>query len=176
MACSATFSKGKVYMRWTLEELSYRVLPRVDPGRALADVEWRTLSRVAEAMHQSMSERPSAEEVADNVERFLSIGRWKRAFRVRALLTLIEWLPLTTHRKSFSSLSVEQRRELIAKRFVAGEHVWAVCAKVRLLVVMGTFGDARARAATGYIPVAERTRFREPKTRAGTRLQISAAP
>ena len=163
-------------MPWTLEELSYRVLPRVDPGRALADVEWRTLARVAEAMFETIPERPSAEDIADNVERFLSIGRSKRAFRVRALLTLIEWLPLTTHHRTFSSLSVEQRRELIAKRFIAGEHLWGVCAKVRLLVVMGTFGDARSRAATGYIPVAERARFREPGPRNGVRLHVSAAP
>jgi hypothetical protein len=169
-------------MAWTLEELSYRVLPRVEPGRALADVEWRTLVRVAEAMLDHLPERPTAEQVADNVERFLSIGRSRRAFRVRALLTLVEWLPVTTHRRSFSSLTVEQRCELMTRRFIAGEHLWGVCGKVRLLVVMGTFGDARTRASTGYIPVPERARFRsdgrspESGPRERTRLQVSAAP
>ena len=38
---------------------------------------------------------------------------------------------------------------------------WGLCAKVKLLVLAGAYGDARAHAYLGVLPVPQRPRFRE---------------
>lgn len=144
----------------TLEELSYRVLPRVAPGRALADREWTTLVKAAEVLLEGSPLTISGEEAADGVERFLINGRSRRAWRCRALLTLIELGPLPTHRRTFSRLSRAERRRLVEERYVAGTGLWALCAKVRYLVLMGAYGHPDAVAATGFVPLEERPRFK----------------
>lgn len=147
-------------MAVTLEDLSYRVLPRVRPGRALADSEWATLMRAAETLNEGSPTAVSPARVADNVERFLVAGRSRRAFRVRVLLTLLDCLPLVLYGRRFRELSLPARRRLVEERFIGGKHVWGLCAKVRLLVLVGTYGDKAAHPATGFVPIPLRARNR----------------
>lgn len=141
---------------FTLDQLAYRVLPQVAPGRAIADREWRTLRLVAEAILIDLPFEMEANRVADNVERFLCEGRSRRAWRCRVLLTLLELMPLTTHGKQFSSLDVRTRRRLFEDRIVDGEGLWALCAKVRYLVLMGAYGDESVPSSLGVRTYSER--------------------
>jgi len=137
-------------MSWlTLDELAYRVLPQVAPSRALADSEWRTLRAAAETLLESLPFEIAPEQVADNVERFLCTNRSKPAWRSRALLTLLEWLPLGMHGRSFSRLTAGERRELFESRIVGERGLWSVCAKIRYLVLMGAYGDDCVPAKPG---------------------------
>lgn len=147
-------------MAWTLEELSYRVLPRVAAGKALASSEWRTLRAAAETLLSGCPVPVTPERAADNVERFLIAGRSRRAFRVRALLTVIEFATVPEYGGRFSQLSPGVRRRVVEDRFMGGKHVWGLCAKVRLLVMMGAYGDEAAHRAVGAVPVAERASIR----------------
>jgi hypothetical protein len=140
--------------------IAQRLLPGVEPGRALATAEWLVLTKVAEVLLEGGSSDASPEQVASNVERFLVEGRSRRAWRCRVLLHLIEWSPLPTHGRRFSELLPGERRRLVEERFVEGSHVYRLCAKVRYLVLMGAYGDERSAPATGYVPLAERARFR----------------
>jgi hypothetical protein len=142
----------------TLQSLLLRVLPLPSPGRALADAEWRSLVRIAEALVPDAGEVPP-EEIADNVEAFLLRGRSRRAWRVRALLQLVEWSPVTLGRKPLSQLTLSERRRLVEERYMDGQGLWGLCAKVRYLVLMGTYGDRRLHAPTSYVPVSKRRRF-----------------
>jgi hypothetical protein len=142
----------------TLQSLLLRVLPLPSPGRALADAEWRSLVRIAEALVADTGEVPP-EDIADNVEAFLLRGRSKRAWRVRALLQVVEWSPLTLGRKPLSQLTLSERRRLVEERYMEGRGLWGLCAKVRYLVLMGTYGDRRLHAPTSYVPVSKRRRF-----------------
>lgn len=146
-------------MWFSLEEVAYRVLPRVRTGRALAPSEWLTLVHCAEVLVDQAPHGITAEEVADNVERFLIAGQSRRAWRVRVLLTCIELLPIATHRRPFRWLTKAERRDVVERQWIAGGHVGRLCAKVKNLVVLGAYGDARAAARTGYVPVARRKRF-----------------
>lgn len=146
-------------IKLNLEEVAYRVLPRVEAGRALADVEWLTLVNVADVLKVGAPVNIESETVANNVEDFLIAGRSRRTWRVRVLLTLINGITLATHHRPFNALSLRERRELIESNFMHGRHVWGLCAKVRYLVTMGVYGDPRAVEATGYVPVEERRRF-----------------
>jgi hypothetical protein len=145
-------------MTWfSLDQVAYRVLPQVAPGRALASSEWRTLRAAAEVLLEGLPLEISSQEVADNVERFLCNGRSKRAWRCRVLLTLLELIPLHTHARVFSALTPEQRKALFEARMIGARGLWSVCAKVRYLVIMGAYGDERAHAQLGvWVPGPER--------------------
>jgi hypothetical protein len=152
---------------FTLDELAYRVLPQVAPGRAIADREWRTLRCVAEAILIDLPFEMETTRVADNVERFLCEGRSKRAWRCRVLLTLLELLPLGSHGKPFSSLDLRTRRRLFEDRIVDGEGLWGLCAKVRYLVLMGAYGDESVPSRLGVRTHTER-RPLSPARRSGS--------
>jgi len=141
-------------MTWlSLDEVAYRVLPQVAPGRALASSEWRTLRAAAEVLLEASPLDITCTEVADNVERFLCTGRSKRAWRCRVLLTLLELITLHTHARRFSALSQAERKALFAERVIGARGLWGVCAKVRYLVLMGAYGDERVHAQLGvWIP------------------------
>jgi hypothetical protein len=145
-------------MTWlSLDQVAYRVLPQVKPGRALADSEWRTLRAAAEALLVGLPFSITSGEVANNVEQFLCTGRSKRAWRCRVLLTLLELAPFATHRRPFCSLSVPERRGLFEQHVIGARGLWGICAKVRYLVIMGAYGDERVHAQLGiWVPGAKR--------------------
>jgi len=147
----------------TLDELAYRVLPQVAPGRALADREWRTLSQVAETILEDLPFSIDAARVADNVERFLCEGRSQRAWRCRVLLTLLETMPFLTHGRGFSALDLHERRRLFEARIVDGRGLWGLCAKVRYLVLMGAYGDECVPSSLGVLLPGERRPLRRTR-------------
>ncbi len=149
-------------MWFTLEDVAYRVLPRVAAGRALARAEWLTLVRCAEVLLDKAPHGITAEEIADNVERFLVAGRSQRAWRVRVLLTCIEVIPVATYGRPFRWLTKAERRAVVEQQWIPGKRLGRLCAKVKNLVVLGAYGDPRAAARTGYLPVAARRRFLQP--------------
>jgi hypothetical protein len=144
-----------------LQSILLRALPLPPAGRALAESEYRTLVAITEVLIPGPTREIPPEEVADNVEAFLVRGRSRRAWRIRALLHLIEWLPVVVHGKPLSHLALDVRRELVEKRYVDGSGLWAICAKVRYLVLLGAYGDARMHVATGFVPVSKRRRFQQ---------------
>jgi hypothetical protein len=140
------------------QSLLLRLLPLPAPGRAFAETEWRTLTRVAEALVPDTEEIRSR-DIADNVEKFLIRGRSRTAWRVRALMHLIEWSPLMVGKKPLSRMSLPERRRLVARYYVDGRGLWGLCAKTRYLVLIGVYGDGRLHAPTSYVPVSRRRRF-----------------
>lgn len=150
-------------MRITLEGVVRRLLPVVPVGRALAHREWRTLANVADVLLEGAPHGISAEQTADNVEGFLIAGRSRRAWRVRVLLHLIEFLPVADCGRTFSAMSRDRRRALVKQKWIGGTHLWRISAKIRNLVVFGAYGDRRAAAKTGYVPVSLRPRFKSLK-------------
>ena len=145
----------------TLEDFAYRVLPRVPAGRALAPSEWQTLVAAADVLVGGGPHGIAPEEVAANVEAFLVAGRSRRAWRVRVLLTCVELLPIATFGRRFGSLTKAERRRVVEEQWIPGRKLGRLCSKVKNLVVLGAYGDPRAAARTGYVPVARRRRFLE---------------
>jgi hypothetical protein len=155
----------------TLQSVLMRVLPLPRPGRCFADGEWRTLARAAEVMLPTARDVPP-EDVADNVERFLVRGRSRRAWRVRVLMHLVEFLPVAEYGKPFSRMTLAERRHLVETRYVDGRGLWGLAAKIRFLVLLGAYGDARMNTSTGFVPVSTRRRL----ARAAHNGTASAAP
>jgi hypothetical protein len=153
----------------TLQSLLLRVLPLPSPGRLFAEAEWRTVACLAEALVPDMGELTSG-DVADNLEAFLIRGRSRRAWRVRALMQLVEWSPVTIGRKPLSRMDLRERRLLVEERYLDPQGLWAICAKARYLVLLGAYGDGRLHAATSYVPVSRRRRFAKPVLNGDARL------
>jgi hypothetical protein len=151
-------------MAITLAHVARALLPTLAVGRALAPSEWRTLARVADVFLEGVDLNVSPERTADNVEAFLVAGRSRRAWRVRVLLTVIELSTLPTHRRPFSRLGLDARRDIVRHKWMGGRHVWRICGKVRNLVLLGAYGDREASARTGYVPVPLRPRFQKRAT------------
>lgn len=153
---------------FTLDELAYRVLPQVAPGRALADSEWRTLRFAAETLLEELPFQLGPERIADNVERFLCEGRSRRAWRCRILLTLLELLPLATQglpRKCFSHMRGSERRRFFERHVVRGAGPWGLVGKVRYLVLMGAYGDESVPSSMGVLIAGEARPVRRARPR-----------
>lgn len=148
-------------MPYSLSNVAALMLPSLGIGRALSDRELHTLACVAEVFLQGAPVRLDRRRAAENVERFLVTGRSRRAWRVRVLLTAIELSTVPTDRSRFSELSLAKRTEIVRERWEGGHHVYRVFGKVRNLAMLGIYGDARAAAATGYVPVPLRPRFKD---------------
>jgi hypothetical protein len=144
----------------TLQALLLRVLPLPAPGRLFAEGEWHTLACLAEVLVPDTGALTSA-DIADNIEAFLISGRSRRAWRVRALMQVVEWSPLTVGRRSFSRMNPRERRRLVEERYVDPRGLWALCAKARYLVLVGAYGDGRLHPSTSYVSVSKRPRFIE---------------
>jgi hypothetical protein len=70
-------------------------------------------------------------------------------------------MPLAVCGRRFTQLSVTERRRLVEERMVAGGRLWSVVGKIRFIVRMGAYGDARAaNPDTGFVPIPLRRRFR----------------
>ena len=77
---------------------------------------------------------------------------------------MIEISTVPTQGMRFSRLTPTARRSVV-ERWMGGRGLDRICGKVRNLVILGLYGDARAAKATGYVPVPLRPRFRDEGAR-----------
>jgi hypothetical protein len=143
---------------FTLEDAARVVLPKVPPGRALADAEKRTFCDVAAVLLEGSPADVSLEAVVDEFERFLLKSKSKRGWRCRALLTLVEYAPVLAYGKPVHLMSLEERRAYVRDKLKAGGFPWSTCAKVRYLVYASAYASPAGEGATGFIPFERRRR------------------
>jgi hypothetical protein len=142
----------------TLHGLVLLLLPPSRPGRVFSARERRTLAAAAEVLLKDVDFPIAADDVIANVERF--IGGSRRAWRVRALLALVEAAPLASGQAPFSRLAPAARARVIRERFASNGRVWALCRRIRPLVLLGAYASPDARRRVGWIDVPDRPRFR----------------
>lgn len=147
---------------FTLEDAARAVLPRVPPGRALADAEKRTLHDMAGVLLEGSPVDIPLDEVVETFERFLVQGRSKRAWRCRLLLTLVEYAPIAAYGKPVRLMSTDERRTYVCDKLMRGGFPWSTCAKVRYLAYAGAYGHPSADRATGFVPFRDRARASDP--------------
>jgi hypothetical protein len=143
---------------FTLEDAARAVLPKVPPGRALADAERRTFHDMASVLLEGSPVDVSLDEIVDDFERFLIKSKSKRGWRCRLLLTLVEYAPIAAYGKPVRLMSLEERRRYVRDKLKAGGFPWSTCAKVRYLVYAATYGNPVNERATGFVPFERRRR------------------
>lgn len=147
--------------RLTLQTFVRGILPRVEEGRALARSELRTLRAVAEVLAEGSPVDIDAERIADNVDAFLYRGQSRRAWRVRALMLLLEFIPIPYTGRRMSRLPLPRRRTLLRTKLNDAQRLWWVAAKIRYLVFIGIYGSEAALEATDYEAPKDRARYRD---------------
>jgi hypothetical protein len=163
-------------MRFTLQTLAERVLPKVAPNQVIAARERCTFEAAAEVLLEGIEFEISNDELVNNLQHFLNARSCDRTWRVRVLLTLLEFSPfLAKRRQRFSMLSRHERAAFMREKLVGGEHVWSICARIRPLVYIGAYSSSTATAHVGFTPVSERARFSDSKLYA-RRTKLRAAP
>ena len=152
----AHYSRSRFSLPRIIEAL---ILPRLPEGRAFAPSEWRTLAAIAEIVREGAPAERTGEQIANNVEAFLTAGQSRRAWRIRALLRLLEYLPLRDTGLTLTSMAPGARSKLIREKFQHAQGLWWIAAKARYLVFMGLYGGSSAPLATGFKPPRERARY-----------------
>jgi hypothetical protein len=142
------------------EVLARLVLARPRPGTFFSDRERRTITGLAEVQLDGEPSTVTPEAAIANLEQFLERGRSRRALRIRAMLGVLEVLPLTLGRRPFSRLSPALRRDIVRGHLATGGHLWKVCAKVRQLIYLGAYADESSQNAVGFVQVHSRARYR----------------
>lgn len=143
---------------------------------ALAKREREILAAVAESFNTSAPGLVAADRVADNVDSFVAKGRSQRAWRIRALLRLVEYLPVFSTGRPLTAMCADSRRRLLRRKFQAARGLWWIAAKSRYLVLLGIYGDPSVARDTGFVPPEDRHRYRRAKRTAPGREGESSEP
>ena len=161
----------------TLETIATLLLQRPRAGEVLAARERATLAAAAEVLLEGVDFELAPDELVRNVERFIGNPATRRAWRVRALLVLVEIAPVVLlGRPRFSRMTRGERVRLIRERFIGGTGVWEVCGRIRPIVYLGAYASPAARRHVGWVEVRDRARFVTLRSRSttGTERRVSA--
>jgi hypothetical protein len=123
--------------------------------RALTASQARTLAAHAEATTPIMPDG-GWQQVARNVDAYLSQVRSPRHWRTLVVLTLLEYAPLLRLHAPLSRLPVARRIAFLERHMATTRGLLAIPALARQLVRMGYYTDPRIAARLGFITVAER--------------------
>lgn len=133
--------------------------PIGEHGRVLAKRERATLAAIAASFNVNAAVWVSTDRIVNNVDCFLARGRSQRAWRIRWLLRLVEYLPVLSTGRPLTALGPELRRRLIRRKFQSSRGLWWIAAKSRYLVLLGIYGDSSVDRETGFVPALERRRY-----------------
>ena len=141
--------------------------PIGEHGRVLAKRERATLAAIAASFNVSTAVMVSTDRIVSNVDRFLARGRSQRAWRIRWLLRLVEYLPVLSTGRPLTALGPELRQQLIRRKFQSSRGLWWIAAKSRYLVLLGIYGDSSVELETGSVPALERRRYGQAVRKTG---------
>ena len=132
----------------------------------LQPIEYRSITACAEVLVAGRPEQLSAEDVAANVEKYLSKIRAHRRWLYRVVLFGIELTPLLTLRPPLSILEPGDRRDFLVKHFESPP-AWPPFLKHAIMIMIricqqlsfaGYYNDPRSWPSIGYTPFSERPR------------------
>ncbi|MFY9558337.1 MAG: GMC family oxidoreductase [Blastocatellia bacterium] len=133
----------------------------------LSPTEYRALAALADVVVAGKTEIITAEEVARNVDDYLSRFKAQSKWITKLVLLGIEMYPMLSLRPPLSHLEPEARLDFLRKRFYQDvtlrlvPEFWRslVQGMIRLgkqLSYLGYYNDKRTYASVGYIPFSER--------------------
>lgn len=131
------------------------------------------MAAVAESFHAGVAGPAASDRIVDNVDEFIAKGRSQRAWRIRALLRLVEYLPVFSTGRPLTAMCADSRRRLLRRKFPAARGLWWIAAKSRYLVLLGIYGDRSVARETGFVPPEDRERYR--RTALGREAESSEA-
>ncbi|MFZ0390309.1 MAG: GMC family oxidoreductase, partial [Calditrichia bacterium] len=176
---------GKSYYKTFIGEfyLGYFVLerdnrsnyPRV--SHFLSKREWQTVKKFSEVFIEGPQESISPEKITQNIDAQLDRIKSKRKRSLKLLLFTIEYLlPLLSFKGPFSKMSASARKALLQKRLAKTRRgsLLRDLSRIKILFLMGYYGDSAVAPAVHYLPVEKRSRYDPQKYKipANGRLKI----
>ena len=133
------------------------------PGkpRYLNRIQCGTVARFAEAVIPVDDPEVTPEEVALELDRFLSLYHSRRKWRIKYVIFGLEFIPLAAGRKPLSLMSVEQRRRFVTEKLRTCHGLWGKVAMGKQLVLLAFYGMRRSEDRMGFVPFAKRARAKE---------------
>src|SRR4030095_4675137 len=133
----------------------------------LSPTQYRALAALADVVVAGKTEIITAEEVARNVDDYLSRFKAQSKWIIRIVLLGIEAYPLLSFKPPLSHLNPEDRRAFLMKRFYQDvtlrlvPEFWRTIVQgmIRMgkqLSYLGYYNDKRTYPSVGYIPFSER--------------------
>lgn len=129
-------------------------------------------SAVAGYAEATMAEPPPGgwQQVARNVDAYLSAVRSPRHWRTLVMLAMLEFAPLVALQRPLSRMPRERRRRWIERRLATTRGLMAVPSLARQLVRMGYYCDPAVARGLGFVPMGQRARqTRAPRRELGQR-------
>ena len=133
----------------------------------LSPTQYRALAALADVVVAGKTEIITAEEVARNVDDYLSRFKAQSKWVIRIVLLGIEAYPLLSLRPPLSHLDPQERLDFLMKRFYQDvtlrlvPEFWRTIVQgmIRMgkqLSYLGYYNDKRTYASVGYVPFSER--------------------
>ena len=126
-----------------------------------------TVARFAEAVIPVDEPEASPEEIALELDRFLSVYHSRRKWRIKYVVLGLEFIPLFAGRPPLSLMSLADRRKFVTEKLRTCHGLWGKVAMGKQLVLLAYYGLQRSDERMGFRPVMERER---------TQRLLAAAP
>lgn len=133
------------------------------PGkpRYLNRVQCGTVARFAEAVVPVDDPEVTPEEVALELDRFLTLYHSRRKWRIKYVIFGLEFIPLAAGRKPLSLMSIEERRKFVTEKLRTCHGLWGKVAMGKQLILLAFYGLRKSEDRMGFVPVAKRERAKE---------------
>ena len=130
------------------------------PGkpRYLNRVQCGTVARFAEAVIPIDEPEATPEEVALELDRFLSVYVSRRKWRIKYVIFGLEFIPVLAGRLPLSLMSIEDRRNFVTEKLRTCHGVWGKVAMGKQLILLAFYGLQRSDERMGFVPFPQRER------------------
>jgi hypothetical protein len=130
------------------------------PGkpRYLNRMQCGTVARFAEAVIPVDEPEASPEEIALELDRFLSVYHSRRKWRIKYVVLGLEFIPLLAGRPPLSLMSLADRRRFVTEKLRTCHGLWGKVAMGKQLVLLAYYGLQRSNERMGFVPFMERER------------------
>ncbi|MDH3591307.1 MAG: hypothetical protein OER88_05485 [Planctomycetota bacterium] len=116
------------------------------------------MARFAEAVIPVPEPEATPEEVALELDRFLSLYHSRRKWRIKYVIFGLELSPLLARRKPLSLMSRKERRRFVTERLRTCHGIWGKVSMGKQLILLAYYGLRRSDKRMGFQPVAKRER------------------
>lgn len=114
----------------------------------------------AEAVIPVDEPEATPEEVAEELDRFLSLYDSRRKWRIRYVILGLELIPLLAGRLPLSLMSRRDRRRFVNEKLRSCHGLWGKVSMAKQLILLAYYGLQRSDRRMGFVPFEKRERSR----------------
>jgi len=117
-----------------------------------------TVARFTEAVVPIDDAEVTPEEVALELDRFLSLYRSRRKWRVKYVIFGLEFMPIAAGWPPLSLMTLKTRRKFVNQKLRTCHGLWGKVAMGKQLILLAFYGLRKSDDRMGFTPFAQRPR------------------